>query len=172
MKTSLFVFSFLIFFSIQKEVVKQELNNLHKVDYLIKKTNRKQMKESFKLVENFPVKPSVIYRAWLDSDEHTAMTGSSAKCSNKLGETFSAWNNYITGKNISLVVNKKIVQNWRTTDFKDTDEDSELIILLEETNNGCELTLIHKNIPAGLTAYKKGWVNQYFIPMKNYFKTK
>ncbi|MFN8259250.1 MAG: SRPBCC domain-containing protein [Bacteroidales bacterium] len=127
-------------------------------------------KDSFQITEIFPVKPSVIYHAWLNSVEHSEMIGAEAECTNYEGGKFTAWDGYITGKNIKLIENKEIVQNWRTSEFKSSDEDSELIIRLRETKEGCELTLIQNNIPKGQPDYKKGWVDNYFIPMKNYFK--
>ena len=127
------------------------------------------MRETFELKETFNVKPSVIYEAWLNSEEHSKMTGGEANCSNEIGGTFFAWDQYISGKNKSLKINEEIIQSWRTFEFKDTDEDSELIIRLKEIQEGCELTLIHTNIPEGQTQYKQGWIDNYFIPMKNYF---
>jgi hypothetical protein len=41
-----------------------------------------------------------------------------------------------------------------------------------EVTDGCELTLIHTNIPEAQTQYKQGWIDNYFTPMKNYFAEK
>lgn len=127
------------------------------------------MKESLELRHNFRVKPSVIYDAWLNSKQHTKMTGGLAKCSNEIGGNYTAWDGYIEGKNIDLKPNKEIIQSWRTSEFDINDEDSKLIIRLKEIENGTELTLIHNNIPEGQTQYRKGWVDHYFTPMENYF---
>jgi len=128
-----------------------------------------KMKESIKLKVNFKVKPFEIYEAWLDSLQHSKMTGGQAKCSLKIGDSFTAWNGYITGRNIELKPNQEIIQSWRTSDFNENDEDSNLIIQLKELENGTELTLIHSNIPEGQTQYEQGWVDHYFAPMKSYF---
>jgi len=128
------------------------------------------MKESLELRHNFEVKPSVIYTAWLDSVQHTKMTGGLAECSDKIGGTFTSWDGYIEGKNIELKANAEIIQSWRTSEFGENDEDSKLIIRLKESENGTELILNHSNIPEGQTQYKKGWLEHYFTPMENYFK--
>jgi activator of HSP90 ATPase len=130
------------------------------------------MAEILELKVTFNVKPSVIYEAWLNSKEHSNMTGGEAECNHQIGGTFFAWDQYISGTNKSLKINEEIIQSWRTAEFKDTDEDSELIIRLKEVREGCELTLIHTNIPEGQTQYKQGWIDNYFIPMKNYFTEK
>jgi len=127
------------------------------------------MKEKFELKERFNVSASIIYYAWLNSNEHTKMTGGEAICSTEVGGEFTAWDEYIHGTNKSLILNKEIIQHWRTAEFSENDEDSELIIRLEDLDEGCELTLIHQNIPEGQSQYKQGWVDHYFIPMKSYF---
>ena len=129
------------------------------------------MKESFELRHNFKAKPSEIYVAWLDSIQHSKMTGGLAICSNKIGGTFTAWDGYIEGKNIELKPNQEIVQSWRTSEFDENDADSKLIIQFKELKNGTELILNHSNIPEGQTQYKKGWLEHYFTPMENHFKT-
>jgi activator of HSP90 ATPase len=98
------------------------------------------------------------------------MTGGEAEINSKVGSPFIAWDGYITGTNIELKSNQKIVQNWRTSEFNKNDESSILTITLKEVENGTELTLNHKNIPEGQTQYKNGWVENYFQPMKNYFE--
>ena len=127
------------------------------------------MKESIQLKVSFPVEPSEIYRAWLDSEGHSLMTGGEAHCSSDIGASFSAWDGYISGKNLVLLENEEIQQSWRTTEFAESDEDSLLSIKLAATGTGTELTLIHTNIPEGQTQYRLGWVNHYFEPMAAYF---
>lgn len=129
------------------------------------------MKEEFELRETYQVEPSKIYRAWLDSKLHSNMTGGEAECSNTIGAYFSAWNGYITGENVALVENQKIVQSWRTSEFAESDKDSLLTIELNKIHEGTEIILTHTNIPEGQTQYKKGWIDNYFTPMKEFFQT-
>jgi activator of HSP90 ATPase len=128
------------------------------------------MKKSIELKETFLATPKELFNAWLDSDKHTAMTGGKANCNAKVNGEFSAWDGYISGKNISLIEDKEIIQEWRTSEFKESDKNSELIIQFQETEKGCQLTLIHNYIPEGQSDYEQGWINHYFEPMKTYFK--
>ena len=128
------------------------------------------MKEAIELKATFHVKPSVIYQAWLNGEEHAKMTGGTAQCTDKVGDPFFAWDGYISGVNLMLIPNIKIVQSWRTSQFAEEDEDSRLVIQLAETDQGTDLTLIHTNIPEGQTQYKQGWIDHYFVPMKAYFE--
>jgi uncharacterized protein YndB with AHSA1/START domain len=130
------------------------------------------MKESFTISRSFPASPKEIYDAWLDSDMHTSMTGGKANCSKELGEGFTAWDGYITGITLDLVVNAEITQTWRTTEFDEEDEDSLLVVHLTPTANGTEVTIDHCNIPEGQTQYKQGWAENYFAPMEEFFAKK
>lgn len=129
------------------------------------------MKESFKISCILPASPSQVYEAWLDSNEHEAMTGGGAECNDVVGDAFEAWDGYIEGRNLELVKNQRIVQSWRTVEFDEEDEYSRLEIHLSPTSEGTLLTLIHSNIPEGQTQYEQGWVDNYFDPMKVYFET-
>ncbi len=127
------------------------------------------MATSFSIKQQFPVSSETLYNAWLSSQEHTKMTGGEAQCTNFENGAFSAWDGYISGKNQILVVNTEINQLWRTTEFLETDADSHLKLRLSDTDNGCELTLTHSNIPEGQPDYEQGWEDHYFTPMREYF---
>jgi len=60
------------------------------------------MSESIKTSVKLPAKQREIYEAWLDSEKHSAFTGSPAKIERKVGSEFSAWDGYIKGKNLEL----------------------------------------------------------------------
>jgi len=127
--------------------------------------------ESIKLTKTFGVKPKVIYSAWLNSKEHSKMTGSKAKIYPKVNSGYTAWDGYISGKTTELKTDEKIVQQWRTTEFPGEAPDSIIEINLAETDSGTNLTLVHTNIPDGKgEEYKNGWKEFYFEPMEEYFK--
>ena len=128
------------------------------------------MSDTFSIKLTFPVAPDTIYNAWLNSDEHSKMTGAPASIKPMPHTEFTAWDGYIFGKNLKLIPGEKIVQSWRTTDFAKEDEDSEIEIILTETEEGCELILIHSRIPDNQPDYKQGWMDFYFEPMKIYFQ--
>ena len=131
------------------------------------------MKNSFKISAVIPAKPAEIYKAWLSTKGHTAMTGSAAKVSGKAGGKFSAWDGYIFGRTIELKVNKRIVQAWRTSEFPDEAPDSRLEVALEAVNGGTKITLIHTDMPEDqIDDYKQGWEDFYFKPMREFFKNK
>ena len=128
--------------------------------------------ESFTLTAILPASPEAIYNAWLSSQGHSQMTGSSADVQGGIGGAFTAWDGYIWGKTLELETDRRIVQAWRTSEFPEGSPDSRVEILLEPDPNGTKITLNHTDIPDGQgESYKGGWEDFYFTPMCVHFST-
>ena len=128
------------------------------------------MPYTFTLTTTIPASAQDIYEAWLDSIGHTEMTGSDASMSDGIGAEVSAWDGYISGRNLELVPGERIVQSWRTTEFSDEHGDSIITVTFEEVDGDTLLTLTHSNVPDGHTGYQRGgWQEHYFEPMTAYF---
>lgn len=127
-------------------------------------------KDEFVKEVTLEASPEQVYKAWLNGKQHGEMIGGEATGQAIVGAEHSAWDGYITGKNIELEPHRRILQTWRTTEFASTDEDSMLEVLLQDQGNTCQLTLKHWNIPLGQgKRYFKGWDEHYFEPMTSYF---
>jgi len=128
------------------------------------------MPYAFTLTTTIPASAQDIYDAWLNSLAHSEMTGGQASMSDEIDAEVSAWDGYITGRNLELVPGERIVQSWRTTQFTDEHEDSIITMTLEGVEDGTVLTLVHSNVPDEQTSYEQGgWQEYYFEPMKEYF---
>ncbi len=128
------------------------------------------MSEAFEISTVLPANPARIYAAWLDSEQHSAMTGGASEIDPRAGGVYHAWDGYISGVTLELEPNRRIVQSWRTVEFPFDDPDSRLEIMLGAVEEGTRLTLKHSAIPAGQgDSYKSGWVDNYFEPMQRYF---
>lgn len=129
------------------------------------------MKNHFTLTVTINAKPEAIYKAWLTSEGHSALTGSPAKVDGVVNGDFSAWDGYIWGMFLELEPNRRILQAWRTGEFPEEIEDSIVEVLLQEEHGKSKLTINHSNIPEGQAdSYKKGWEDFYFKPMREHFK--
>ena len=114
--------------------------------------------------------PAQIYNGLLDSSMHSKFTGGKAKITNKTGDTFTAWDEYITGKNVELIPDKKIVQEWKCTEFSDTAQVSTLTLKFKKVPGGTEIIMEHANVPVDLyNDLNKGWIDHYWKPMQKYF---
>ena len=129
--------------------------------------------ESIEVAAEFKVSPKRLYEAWLDGKQHSAFTGGAqASVEARVGGEHTAWDGYIWGKIVTLEPHRRIVQTWRTSEFPEGSEDSQLEVLLEPTPGGTRLRLVHTRIPDGQgDRYRDGWDENYFRPMRSYFET-
>jgi uncharacterized protein YndB with AHSA1/START domain len=125
---------------------------------------------SFRATLRLPAAPEEVYRTWLSSRGHAAMTGGKARASARVGARYTAWDGYIRGKNLKLKRPKLIVQSWRNTEFPKSARDHQIEVRLAKAGSGTKMTFIHSGLaPAGVRRYRKGWRDYYFVPMKKYF---
>jgi activator of HSP90 ATPase len=124
-------------------------------------------KEKLSLSAEIPATPKTIYQDWLSSKGHTDFTGGAATIKDEIGSSFTAWDGYISGKITALEPNKRIIQSWRTSEFREETSDSTLeIIIIASGDDKSILTINHSNIPEGDGAkYDDGWKNHYIEPM-------
>ena len=128
------------------------------------------MSFDFTVSDVIPASAQDIYDAWLDSTGHSKMTGGEARASASVGDTFSAWDGYISGSNLELEPGRRILQSWRTTRFTENDADSRIEVMFEPVDGGTRVTIHHTHVPDGHTGYQDGgWENNYFVPMKRHF---
>lgn len=127
-------------------------------------------KEAMRISFIVPASPHMVYSAWLDSDQHTAFTGSKAVIVPEVGGKFMAGDGYVMGKMVILDLGRRIVQSWRTTEFPRGHADSRLEIHFESVPGGTRVTILHSEIPEGQgERYRSGWNEFYFGPMRTYF---
>jgi len=126
--------------------------------------------ESVRVSSVLPTNADRVYAAWLDSLEHSRMTGGQATVDARVGGRHTAWDDYIEGEILALEPGRRIVQSWRSTEFPEGHAPSHLEIVLEDVPGGCEVTVIHTEIPEGQgDRYEEGWASHYFVPMKKHF---
>ena len=128
--------------------------------------------DKFKITVKLNCKAKDVFKGWLDNKIHSEFTGGAkAKINANEGGTFTAWDGYISGKNVEIFPHKKIIQTWRTTEFDESDKDSIIEIVITQKEDYTLFSLTHTNIPDGEgDKYKKGWKDYYFVNMKKYFE--
>ncbi|MHA2401323.1 MAG: SRPBCC domain-containing protein [Promethearchaeota archaeon] len=103
-----------------------------------------------------------IYEAFMDSKIHSKFTESKAVISREVGGKFSVFEGALTGKNVDLIQDKKIVQTWRSEGENwPKGYYSTITIDLEPVDEG---TLI---VPEdAYESVKEGWTTYYWDPLK------
>ena len=76
-----------------------------------------------------PVNASVVYGDWTSSKGHTKMTGGAAIVHNQVGSKYTAWDGYVSGTIEELVENAFIQMSWRTADFGEESQNSQLRVI-------------------------------------------
>src|SRR3954469_22075614 len=103
--------------------------------------------DTITLSDVFPLSTEALFDAWLDSKAHTAFTGAKAKIEGRVGGRYTAWDGYIEGETRPLLRPGKIVQTWRSAEFKPEDADSLLVVTFKAEGKGTRITFTHSDIP-------------------------
>ena len=112
--------------------------------------------------------PNTVYDLLTDTEKHTAFTGAPSSVSKKEGDSFTAYGDYITGKNLHLEQDKLIVQSWFANGM-DMKEPSLVSIRLVPDGADTHVYLTHADIPAGKEQdMLKGWEEWYWMRMKEH----
>ena len=124
------------------------------------------MSKSIRQTATFKTTPHEVYEILMDSKKHGQFTGGEAKISRKVGGKFSISGGDITGENLELVPDQKIVQSWRYSDWPEG-VFSKAIFALEATDKGTRLTFTQSGVPDDkYEDIKQGWKDYYWVPMK------
>lgn len=114
--------------------------------------------------------PDQVYDAFVTPRKHAAFTKSPATGSSKVGGKFTAWGGYISGVHRELVRGKKIVQDWRTTEWPAGAADSRVQFSFKAVKGGTQVRMVHSKVPAEQAdSYRQGWIDFYWNPLNAYF---
>jgi len=118
-----------------------------------------------------PASPVEVYEALLDPRKHSEFTGAQATGRAVVGAEFTAWDGYISGRNLELERGKRIVQEWVTVEWPEGFPPSRLEFTLRKVSGGTELKMVHSGVPADQEEeLKQGWIDNYWDPLKSYFE--
>jgi len=123
--------------------------------------------KTFKKTFQIKAEPSDVYSALTNPYTIELWTGYPAVMSTVPGSEFSLWEGDITGKNISFIQDKNIVQEWY---FGDQTEKSIVTITIRKEREESLVTVEHTNIPDDdFTDIADGWREYYFGAINNLF---
>lgn len=117
----------------------------------------------------FKASPHDVYELLMDSRKHSKLAGGGAcSISRKVGGKFSISDGYITGENLELVPDKRIVQHWKAQeDCWPSDHYSKVTFLLRPTKGGTWIAFTQSGVPSACgDRFDSGWQEYYWTPMK------
>jgi uncharacterized protein YndB with AHSA1/START domain len=119
----------------------------------------------------FKASPARIYDALLDSKQFSEFSGGApAEISRTPGGAISCFGGMITGRNVELMPNQRIVQAWRAGNWPEGVY-SIVRFELKTQGSGTEITLHHAGFPEGSAEHlESGWHKMYWEPLKKYLE--
>lgn len=118
---------------------------------------------------SFNAAPRRVYQALLDARQFSEFTGGApAQIDPVVGGAFSCFGGMITGRNVELDPDRRIVQAWRAGSWP---EGVYSIVRFELTGQGAgtQLTFDHSGFPDGQREHLDGgWHKMYWEPLRKY----
>jgi len=131
-------------------------------------TKENQKRTSIHQDVAFKASPQRIYEALLDSKQFTAFTGSPAEIDPKEGGVFALFGGIVSGRNIELVRNQRIVQAWRPASW-DQGIYSIVRFDLKQQDSGSMIIFDHTGFPEGkYDGLLSGWNGHYWGPLAKF----
>jgi activator of HSP90 ATPase len=117
----------------------------------------------------FNVPTHILYETFFDSGRISAFTASPAQISRDLGSTFNMFRGAVTGSNVEVDLNKKIVQKWRFQSWPEN-HFSELTMNFDNEDGTTVLHLVQRGIPdSDFERTVQGWEQNFWQRMKAIF---
>lgn len=121
------------------------------------------MKELVKTY-NIHAHPADVWQALTDCKVIEKWSGAPCQMSPDENFAFSLWGGDIHGKNIEIIPQKKLVQQWFSGQWE---RPSLATFTLKESAHGTELKLVQTDIPdEALAEIDSGWDDYYLEPLK------
>ena len=139
------------------------------------------MLDAYAVARKVQATPKRLFESWLDSREHSDMTGAKATVGSGAGDAFSTFDALVTGTNLEIEPYHRIVQSWKTAGPQGEAVESRVeITFITGPNYGGELPgspaesitikVRHVGLPPDQTLFHPGWwEDRYFSPMDAYF---
>jgi len=124
------------------------------------------MSKTIRQSVTFRATPHQVYEALMDPRKHARFTGDAARISRRVGGKIMAYGGYITGTNVELAPDEKIVQTWHAADWPEGHE-SKVTFSFKPVEGGTRLAFTHSGVPdEHYDSIKAGWIENYWTPMR------
>ncbi len=131
-------------------------------------TDANKMRTSLHQEIDLKATPKRVFDILLDSKQFAAFTGMPAEIDAKPGGAFKTFGGLVEGRNVEIVLDKRIVQAWRPTAW-DAGVYSLVHFELKPSEAATLLILDHTGFPEGdYDHLDAGWPLRYWDPLKKY----
>lgn len=114
-----------------------------------------------------------VWKALTDPKSIEAWGGGPAKMKASEGYKFSLWGGSIWGKNLEVSDQKKLVQEWWSSDEPKWTQPSKVTFNLSFKGEKVTIDLLHEKVPdANAKDIAEGWKEYYLGPLKESLESK
>lgn len=107
-----------------------------------------------------------VWKALTDQKDIEGWGAGPAKMDDKKNTQFEIWGGDIRGKNIEVIPNKNLVQEWQ---YKGWEKPSKVTFSLRQKDEVTELELLHEDVPNSESEdIEQGWKDYYLGPLKDF----
>ncbi len=118
-----------------------------------------------------PAPPDQLFDMYLDPKQHAAITGGEVMISRESGSEFRAFNGVLSGRILTVVPKRMVVQTWRSGNWHADDLDSILVLTFYDDPAGGRIELIHVNVADhDYEKVNEGWEKFYWTPWRRYLE--
>jgi len=117
------------------------------------------------------VSPEQIYRIYMDSGQHSKITGQKVQMSSQAGAKFSAEDGEISGRNLYIIPEKMIVQSWRRKEWPENTVDAIMVMSFSQSGaTGARIDVTNALLPQNEMQFIN-W-NTFWNPLREYLEKK
>jgi activator of HSP90 ATPase len=116
---------------------------------------------------DFKASPERIYDALLDEEQFSAFNGTPAQIQRQAGGAFKLIGGWVTGRNVELIPNQRIVQAWRLETWAPGVYSIVRLELIAK-GSGTRIVLNHTGFPPEDREGPNGWPSMYWDPLRKY----
>jgi activator of HSP90 ATPase len=114
--------------------------------------------------------PEKVFEALVNPDIIQIWSRDEAKMGPDVGDNFTLWGGQMFGKNIEVIKNKKLVQEWN---YDQWDAPSKVTFTIKAKGKKTIVELLHEDVPEkSLKSIDEGWDQYYLGAMKDMFEEK
>lgn len=118
-----------------------------------------------------PAPPDQLFDMYLDPRQHAAITGGEVMISRESGSEFRVFNGVLSGRILTVVPKRMVVQTWRSGNWRADDLDSILVLTFYDDVAGGRIELVHVNVvDHDYDGVNEGWEKFYWTPWRRYLE--
>jgi activator of HSP90 ATPase len=113
-----------------------------------------------------------VYHALTDAEEFGKVTGGAVTLSAEAGSAFSLFGDHITGRNVELEPDRRLVQAWRAASWPEGSYSLVHFQLEDGGDHVTRLVLDHTSFPEDAYDHlAAGWDTMYWEPLKRHLSS-